>query len=181
MRKIVAYLLTSVDGVVEAPDRYARAELFPDLVGLIGELISDQDTVLFGRRTYDAWSGHWPASKVQPFADFINSVPKRVFTSHPLDTPWANTIRVSGELGPEIRKMKRSPGGVIGVHGSVTLIETLLRQGLLDELRLSVLPCIAGAGRRLAVGPNVLQLELTQARTTEGGVQLLTYRPPGPS
>ena len=83
MRKVVAYMLVSVDGVAEAPDQFVLH--FDEVMEAnLGDIIGTQDTVLLGRHMYDEWSTYWPTSDDQPFADFINNVQKYVATSTPL-------------------------------------------------------------------------------------------------
>ena len=69
----------------------------------LGEVIATQDTVLLGRTMYDEWSRHWPKSDEQPFADFINTVPKYVATSTPLTTEWANARAIEGPVDDFVR------------------------------------------------------------------------------
>jgi dihydrofolate reductase len=177
MRKLTAYLLISLDGVCEAPDTFAHRDVMPDLFPLIADVIAEQDAVLMGRRTYDDWSGYWPTSGVEPFASFINHVPKFVASTTMTSADWNNTSLLSSDLPGEVAALKASTGGTIGVHGSLSLVQSLLRCGTLDELRLAVLPVVAGTGRRLfdsEGGP--LHFTLVEARWTESGVNLVTYR-----
>jgi dihydrofolate reductase len=83
MRKLTSYLFISLDGVVEAPNAFLRDDLYQDLDLFIDETLAEQDTVLLGRRTYEEWSRFWPDSKIEPFATFINNVPKYVASSPP--------------------------------------------------------------------------------------------------
>jgi dihydrofolate reductase len=86
LRKVVAAYFLSLDGVAEAPERFLTAwDDETDATGV--RLISTQDVVLLGRRTYDEWAGFWPTSDIEPFASFINAVPKHVATSRPLTRP----------------------------------------------------------------------------------------------
>src|SRR4051794_10019023 len=87
-RKVVAGYFLSLDGVAEAPDRFITA--WDDETDASGvELIATQDTVILGRRSYDEWSEFWPTSDIEPFATFINAVPKYVATSTALEPEWA--------------------------------------------------------------------------------------------
>ena len=89
MRKVVAYMLVSVDGVAEAPEQFLF-DFDEVMEANLGDVIGTQDTVLLGRHMYDEWSTYWPTSDDQPFADFINTVQKYVATSTPLTTHWTN-------------------------------------------------------------------------------------------
>ena len=187
MRKIVQYTLTSLDGAVEDPRRYfpdsdptvAGAPVFdPVLVDLEAAMIGSQDAVLLGRTTFDEWSGYWPTSSEQPFADFINGVRKYVVTSSALTKTWSNAEAVTGSIADIVRDLKARPGGDIGVHGSITLARSLLAAGLVDELNLAVGPVLDSEGPRLFQGLGHLRrLELVRATPTPGGAVWMTYRP----
>jgi dihydrofolate reductase len=185
MRKLVLYTLTSVDGAVDDPRRYfanndPTVESAPVLdqvmVDLEARLIGSQDAVLLGRNMYEEWSRYWPMSDEQPFADFINSVKKYVVTSTPLTNSWANAEAVAGPIADIVRDLKALPGRDIGVHGSITLAQSLLAAGLVDELQLAVGPVLDPKGRRLFEGLDDLRrLELVSATPTPGGTVWLTY------
>ena len=142
--------------MAEAPDQFITT--WDDETDASGErLIATQDAVVLGRHTYDEWAGFWPGSEIQPFADFINAVPKYVATSTPLDREWAGSHVIDGELVDCVRHLKGQPGGDIGVHGSITVTQALLAAGVVDELRLVVAPTDrrerATTARRTVVHP----------------------------
>ena len=186
MRKLVVYTLMSLDGAVEDPRRYfpgstpdvASPPAFdPVLADLETTLIGSQDAVLLGRTTFDEWASYWPTSDEQPFADFINSVPKFVVTSRPLTRFWAPAEAVSGSLAAIVHDLKARPGGDIGVHGSITLAQSLIAARLVDELHLAIGPVLDPAGRRLFEGiADLRRLELQRAIPTPGGAVWMTYR-----
>lgn len=141
MRTIVLYELMSLDGVADEPGEGPWfADAGDGLIGNLARVIATQDTVLLGRRTYDKWAPHWPGSTMQPFADFINNTPKVLFSSAAPSRPWPGTTHVSSPAAPYVAELKRQPGGDIGIHGSLTLAGALLREQLVDELRLVVAP-----------------------------------------
>lgn len=175
MRRVVAYELVSVDGVAEGPDRFFRtwdAEMDANLA----EVISTQDAVVLGRRSHDEWAGYWPTSDVEPFASFINEVPKHVATSRPLASTWSGASAIEGDLVRFVQGLKERPGGDIGVHASLTVVQSLLRGGVLDELRLVVAPALAGSGRRLLDGVPETRLETLRNRTSSSGSLLVDHR-----
>ncbi|HEY1092417.1 MAG TPA: dihydrofolate reductase family protein [Burkholderiaceae bacterium] len=177
MRKLVSYLFISLDGVVEAPNSYLRPELYADLDPL-DATIAEQDAVLLGRKTYEEWSAFWPEAKIEPFASFINSVPKYVVSKTLTGLGWAQSNLLTGDMFDEIAALKRQPGKVIGVHGSIELVQALLVAGLIDELKLVLCPALAGQGRRLLSRKGEpIQLDLQSAQATPGGLQFLVYRP----
>ena len=127
MRRVVAYELLLLDGVAERPD-----EFFTDFDDAMREnlrrVIATEDTVVLGRRTYDEWAAFWPASDIQPFADFINGVEKYVVTSTPPAESWANSTVVDGGLVEFVTAQRERSGGDIGVHGSIALASRCWRR-----------------------------------------------------
>jgi dihydrofolate reductase len=176
MRKVVAFEFLSLDGVAEGPDRFVTD--WDDVVDVSGAtLIATQDAVILGRRSYDEWVEFWPGSEIEPFATFINGVAKYVATSAPLEREWANTTVIDGDLVEFVRDLKDRPGGDIGVHASISVAQTLLAAGVVDELRLAIAPVIAGSGRRLLDGLPSIRLELIRSVTSPSGHLLVDYRP----
>ncbi len=91
---------------------------------------------------------------------------------------WNNSKLIGGNVAEEIAELKRQPGGDISISGSGTLVRSLLKDGLIDELRLMVHPVVVGSGKRLfGDGLNQLPLELVESKTLSTGVVYLTYRP----
>ena len=188
MRKVVLYTLMSLDGAVDHPDRYFAPgpddaevpEFDEQMIAFESEVIGSQDAVLLGRGMYDEWSGFWPTADYQPFADFINGVRKYVLTSTPLEQQWSNAEAVHRPVADLVRDLRAAPGGDIGVHGSIELAQSMLEQGLVDELRLLVGPTIGCTGRRLfRSGMPSHRLELVSVRSTPSSALLLAYRVPG--
>lgn len=174
MRKVVVYELLSLDGVAEEPDKFVTG--FDEVMREnLGRVIAAQDTVLLGRRTYDDWAGFWPASDIEPFSSFINGVQKFVVTSTPTGQNWANTSVAEGDLPGFVTGLKQRPGGDIGVHGSIALAQSLLREGLVDELRLVIAPALQVHGRRLFDGCVPKQLSLTRNLTSPTGYLLVDF------
>jgi dihydrofolate reductase len=177
MRNVVVYELMSLDGVAEEP---GEGEWFVDaddrLMANLTQVIASQDTVLLGRHTYEKWVPYWPTSDMQPFADFINTTPKILFSSRAPSHEWTETTHVTDPATAYVAELKRGNGGDIGIHGSLALAGSLLREHLVDELRLVVSPALAGSGRRLFDDAGALQLfELVDADRS-GGCLLLHYR-----
>jgi dihydrofolate reductase len=184
---LVLYTLVSLDGATEDPHRYfpetpdtPGAPVFDeDLARLEGEMTGRQGAVLLGRRTYDEWSGYWPTSDEQPFADFINGVSKYVVTSTPLAGDWNNAEPVSGPLAEVVADVKARAEGDVGVHASITLATSLLAENLVDELCLAVGRVLDPVGPRLFAGlPARRELELVEAVPTSSGSVWLRYRLP---
>jgi dihydrofolate reductase len=175
MRKVVAYELLSLDGVAEQPDEFVTE--FDDVMREnLGRVIATQDSVLLGRRTYDDWAAFWPTSAIEPFASFINGVQKFVVTSTPPEQKWAETKLVEDDLAEFVRELKQQPGGDIGIHGSISLAQSVLEASLVDELRLVVAPAVHTHGRRLFDGGDPRRLSLTRTVTSPSGYLLLDYQ-----
>jgi dihydrofolate reductase len=182
---IVLYTLVSLDGATDDPHRYfpetgdthGPPAFDEELARLEGEMLARQGAVLLGRRTYDEWSRYGPSSDEQPFADFINTVPKYVVTSTPLAGGWANAQSVSGPLAKVVADVKARADADVGVHGSITLAKSLLAEGLVDELCLAVGRVLDPVGPRLFAGlPTRRELALVEAASTSSGSLWLRYR-----
>jgi dihydrofolate reductase len=174
-RKVVAGHFLTLDGVAEAADQFITA--WDDETDDRGaELIATQDVVILGRRTYDEWAEFWPGSEIQPFASFINAVPKYVATSTPLEREWTNSHVIDGELVDFVRHLKGRPGGDIGVHGSISVTRTLLAADVVDELRLVIAPTIVVSGQRLFDGLPPIRLETIRSTASPSGHLLVDYR-----
>jgi dihydrofolate reductase len=184
MGKLAVTEFVSIDGVFEDPGgaedyeyggwtfEYDRGEDGNEFK--LGEVM-EAEAHLLGRVTYEGFAAAWP-SREGPFADKLNKDPKYV-VSTTLESPeWQNTTVISGDV--EISKLKDQTDGLILVAGSGTLVQTLLANDLVDELRLMVFPTVLGRGRRLFPdGIDRLKLELTEAKTVGSqGVQVQVYR-----
>jgi dihydrofolate reductase len=181
MRRVVSGLFISLDGVTEAPNEWQFDHFDEGMEELMGEMLAQQDAVLLGRVTWEEWAGYWPTSTDEPFASYINSAPKYVFSRTLNDvSAWQSSTLLKGDLADEIGKLKAQPGKNLGVAGSVGLVRSLLRAGLLDELTLTIHPVVAGKGDRLFHDNEPLKrMKLIDSKTTPTGVIVATYQPRG--
>ena len=175
MRKIVVYELLSLDGVAEDPDAFF-ADWDDAMDANLAAVITAQDAVVLGRRSYDEWAQFWPSSEIEPFATFINGVTKHVATSTPLDRDWANATAVDGGLVDFVRELKQQNGGDVGVHASISVAQALLAADVVDELRLVIAPRVAGRGRRLLDGLPSIRFETVRSTLSPAGYLLVDYR-----
>ncbi len=181
MRRIVAGLFLSLDGVMEAPDQWHFPWFNEEMGEAVGSGMAAADAILLGRVTYQAFAAYWPdkGSDVE-LADYMNNTPKYV-VSRTLDTvEWRNSMLIPGtHAAKELTNLKRRPGKDISIIGSATLVRSLLRDNLLDELRLFVHPIVVGSGKRLFEdgGPQKKALKLVDSKTFRTGVVYLTYQP----
>lgn len=174
MRKVVAYELLSLDGVAEEPLDFITD--FDDVMSEnLGRVIRAQDTVLLGRRTYDEWADFWANSDIQPFASFINNVQKFVVTTTPPERLWAKSAVVTDGLVEFVTDLKQQAGRDIGLHGSIELVQALLKADLVDELRLVIAPAVQITGRKLFEATPAMRLTLTATITSPTGYLLLDY------
>jgi dihydrofolate reductase len=175
VRKVVAYELLSLDGVAEDPDGFIT-DWDDAMDANLAAVIAAQDAVILGARSYDEWARFWPGSEIEPFATFINRVPKFVATSGSLEAEWANATVIDGGLVEFVLDLKNRPGGDIGIHASISVARTLLAADVVDELRLVIAPRISGSGRRLLDGLPSIRLESIRSETSPSGHLLVDYR-----
>ena len=148
---------------------------------VVGEQMANADAMLLGRVTFQEFASFWPSQKEAevPGAAHMNDTRKYVVSTTLDDvSAWQNSTLVTGDVAAELRKLKEQPGGDIGVTGSATLVQWLLRAGLLDELHLLVHPISLGSGKRiLDEKAGKVPLTLLECRTLPNGVLYLIYAP----
>ncbi|MCX5206154.1 dihydrofolate reductase family protein [Streptomyces sp. NBC_00237] len=193
--RIVIGEFVSLDGVMQAPGGpdedtdggfahggWTHPFFDPQVMGgALAEWAADTDGLLFGRRTWQGMAGAWPERAGDPFADHMNSVAKYV-VSHTLgeaDLTWNNTTRIPGDQAlDQIRKLRDTEGRDLVVMGSLSLARTLLTEGLVDELRLMIMPVLLGGGKTIYPPDGALRtLELISTVVSSTGVHVCTYRP----
>ena len=180
MRKIVAGLFVSVDGVVEAPETWTGPYFSPQVGQHIGSMMAAGDTLLLGRVTYQTFAASFAGNTTGPMAAQMNATSKVVVSTTLEEAAWENSTLIRGDVGAGITRLKQQPGKHINISGSATLVAWLLRQGLLDELDLLVFPVVAGQGKRLFDGDGhggKARLTLAGCEAFPAGVAHLTYRP----
>jgi dihydrofolate reductase len=182
MRKVVAVELVSVDGVMEAPEEWAFPYSNEEMEEANASGMAASDALLLGRVTYEGLAAFWPNQPGgTPMVDYINNVRKYV-VSGTMEEPlaWNNSTLLKGDVAEGVADLKQRPGKDITILGSGALVNTLLKDGLLDELRLMVHPIVLGSGKRLfGDGGDNRAVELVDSKTFSTGVLYLTYRPTG--
>jgi dihydrofolate reductase len=187
MRRLILEEWLSLDGF--AADRNDRLDFFPatetDHFSDRDQLhfLDSVDTILLGRRTYELFAGFWPTASAEReiIADRLNELPKLVFSKTLTEAPWGTWLPaqiVRGDAVDEIRQLKARDGKHMVLWGSLSLAQTLIEAGLIDEYHLQVCPTIVGAGRRLF--PNLegyARLRRVGVRTYDTGVVFLHYEP----
>ncbi len=182
MRKLVAVEMVSLDGVMGAPDGWAFPYNDREIEEANEAGMAASDALLLGRVTYEAFASFWPNQPGgTPMVDYINSVPKFV-VSTTLEGPlgWNNSFLIGGDVAEGVAALKGQEGKDITIVGSDTLARSMLRENLLDELRLMVYPVVVGGGKRLFEGEgSPMGLELVRTKSFGSGVVSLDYRPAG--
>jgi dihydrofolate reductase len=179
MRKINSWLFVTLDGVIEAPENWVIAD--DDMFGAVEADYAKSDALLLGRRTYETFAASWPqrGSEV-PNADWMNNTRKYVASTTLKSPGWNNSTVIEGDVSEAVARLKKEDGKDIMVNGSGALVRTLLRDHLLDELRLFVHPTVVGPGIRLFDDESdPVELALADSQTYANGVISLTYRPAG--
>ncbi len=178
MRDLIVTENISLDGVIDARDGWFSPYGGDDLAAVNREHMAAADAVLLGRVTYHEFAGYWPAQTddTTGVSDYLNRTTKYVVSSSLTVTDWQNTTILSGSLADEIAALKRQPGKDIVATGSITLVQSLVRENLVDAYRLFVYPVVLGCGRRLFPDGINSELRLTDTRTFRLGVVLLSYR-----
>ncbi|HYI45249.1 MAG TPA: dihydrofolate reductase family protein [Actinomycetota bacterium] len=184
MRKIVAGLFISLDGVVEAPDQWHFPYFNDEMGAAVGESLGNADTMLFGRKTYDSFAGAWPEREAAgeedaEFAKILGDSHKIVVSNQKLEFTWRNSEQLEGDLVEAVTALKNQPGDTnIAMSGSVSVVRQLLAAGLLDELHLLVHPIAVRKGMKLFdEGDSSIPLALTKSETLKTGVLNLVYVP----
>lgn len=156
MRTLIVSEFVTLDGVMEAPGGEPNHPYTgwtvpyhsDDLVQHKFDEVRQAETLLIGRITYESFAGAWPGYE-GPFADAMNRMSKVVVSSTLTAPQWHNTTVLTGDVAEGVAALKSGSGGPILVHGSKTLVDTLLENELVDVLRLAVFPVTVGSGMRV--------------------------------
>jgi dihydrofolate reductase len=178
MRKITAGMFITLDGVIEAPEKWNPPYYDDEMNQAVQRALADADLHLYGRRSYELFRGVFTGPGAPPHAAVMTGAPKAVVSTTLTDPDWGPTTLISGDVATELVKLKQQPGRNIAVGASGTLVRFLLAEGLLDELLLLVHPVVVGAGKRLFEGGSAqVPFSLLDARPHRNGVVALRYAP----
>lgn len=192
---VVAYM--SLDGVVQAPNRpgeddeggfahggWSHRFYDPEVMGpVFGEAMQGAAALLFGKHTWQAFAAAWSGRAGDTFSSLMTTLPKYVVSSTLGDDDlYWNTKLIPGDNAvAEISKLQQGAGGELVVLGSPRLVQTLLGENLVDELRLMIEPVLLGGGKRIFPDDGEMRtLELVSTVTAATGVIVSTYRPVKP-
>jgi dihydrofolate reductase len=183
MRKLLFFMLISLDGFYEGPDRDINwHNVDAEFNEFAIEQLNSVGMLLFGRVTYELMAGYWPSTAAATddpiVAGKMNSLPKIVFSKTLPGVDWQNTRLVRDDFVQEISNLKQQPGKDMIIFGSSDLAVTFIEHGLIDEYRIMVNPVVLGNGKTLFKGlQNKLDLQLLKTRVFASGNVLLYYTP----
>src|SRR5918994_2816561 len=185
MPKIIVSEFVTLDGVMEPPGGepgHPHSGWVFDFMGeeqiqyKLEETL-EAESLLIGRVTYESFAGAWPKRSGE-FADKLNAMPKHVVSTTLKDPEWHNTAVIGDNVVENISRLREGAGGPIVVHGSRTLVHTLMEYDLVDEYRLMIFPVILGSGRKLfPETPTKTTLRLVDSRSFGSGVVVHAYHP----
>jgi len=176
MRRLIVTEFLSLDGVYEEA-LPGRSGYNPDDGTFKRDELFESGALLLGRVTYEGFVKYWPtATDTGVFGERMNSLPKFVATTTLTALEW-NATALEGDVVAAVEALKRQEGQNLLVYGSGTFVQTLLRHGLVDELRLMIYPLVLGSGKRLFSGGDRLPLKLAASKDLGVGVLLSTYVP----
>jgi dihydrofolate reductase len=184
MGRIIVTEFVSLDGVMEDPggaeDFKHGGWAFEFSRGEDGDKFKldetmESDALLLGRKTYEGFADAWPEREGE-FADKFNNMPKYVVSSTLRDPSWTNTTVLDGDLAASVGRVRDAHDGMIAVHGSAQLTQSLVAADLVDELRLMVFPVVLGTGKRLfGETSDKKPLRLQSSQIVGDGVAILVY------
>jgi dihydrofolate reductase len=196
MRKIITTTMLTLDGVMQAPggsqedtaegfkyggwqDGYGNEEMNTIFDTKIQAAPFD---LLLGHRTYAIFAGYWPHHKDEPrWGKPFDSAKKYVVSHQPIELPWDNSQLITGDIVAEIKKLKNSDGPDLLVYGSSNLIQTLLKNNLVDRMHLWTFPVTIGTGKKLfAEGTQPERFKLVDGKVLSTGLIFATYEPSEP-
>jgi dihydrofolate reductase len=184
MRKVILFMMVSLDGFFEGPPNHELDwhNVDAEFNKLAINQLNEMDLLLFGRVTYQLMASYWPTQSAKQddpnVADKMNNLPKIVVSKTLDNAEWNNSRVVKENIAEEISKLKQQPGKDIAIFGSSNLAVSLIRMNLIDEVRVIVNPVVLGSGRRLFEGiDEKLNLKLLRIQRFSSGNVLLCYQP----
>jgi dihydrofolate reductase len=193
MRKLLVTTFVTLDGVMQAPGGPGEDDsggfkhggwsmsYWDDMMGrVMDEATSKPFAMVLGRTTYDIMSAYWPHASEEEGAKVFNDATKYVASRGHPKLDWSNSVLLEGDAAEALAALKKEDGPELQVHGSGNLIQSLIRNNLVDEYRLWVFPVVIGSGKRLfADGTIPSGLQLVDNKVSTTGVVIGTYEPAG--
>ena len=193
MRRLIVSTFMSLDGVMQAPGGPGEDDSggfehggwsvnhWDERMGeVMTEATSKPFAMVLGRRTYDIMAAHWPHASEEAGGPTFNNATKYVASRGRPNLEWSNSVLIEGDAAEGLAALKREDGPELQVHGSATLIQSLLRSNVIDEYRVWLFPVLLGTGKRLfGEGTQPSTLQLTNTTISSTGVIIATYEPAG--
>lgn len=190
MRELAVLAFVTLDGVMQSPSAreedpsggftqggWAAAYWDEVMPHVERTAMSQPYDILFGRKTYDIFSGHWPSAPKSEVAGILNMARKYVATSSGAALSWENSHILAGDVVEAVRNLKAEDGPLLQVHGSAQLIQTLQANGLIDELRIWTFPVVVGTGKRLfGADVSAVNYSLHSYKALDNGVTQQVFR-----
>ena len=189
MRELIVNTFLTLDGIMQAPGGpeeepsggfehggWSFGYWDDQMQRAMGESMSKPFDLVLGRKTYEIFAAHWPYSDDPP-AEPLNRATKHVASTTRNELEWENSKVIEGEVPEGVRALKEKDGPELQVHGSASLIQTLLEHALIDEFRVWIFPVVLGTGKRLFDSGTVpTGVELASSQVSSTGVIMATYR-----
>jgi dihydrofolate reductase len=183
----------TLDGVMQAPGGPGEDEeggfskggwsvnFFDDEVGeAMDTFMSVPFDLVLGRKTYDIFAAYWPNASPEDVAKQLNDATKYVASRGRPNLSWERSVLLEGDVAQAVASLKQEDGPELQVHGSGDLLQTLIREGVVDEFQLLVFPVLVGSGKRLfPQGTVPASLKLIESRVSPSGVFIGRYQPAG--
>jgi dihydrofolate reductase len=183
----------TLDGVMQAPGGPGEDEeggfskggwsvnCFDDEVGeAMDTFMSVPFDLVLGRKTYDIFAAYWPNASPEDVAKQLNAATKYVASRGRPNLSWERSVLLEGDVAQAVASLKQEDGPELQVHGSGDLLQTLIREGVVDEFQLLVFPVLVGSGKRLfPQGTVPASLKLIESRVSPSGVFIGRYQPAG--
>lgn len=192
MRKVIVQEFTTIDGFAAGPN--GEIDFIAEFAATdptAGEHVEDQlrfldtiDTILLGAVTYHMFAEYWPSqtTDTELIADVLNATPKVVFSRRIETAPWGTwepAQVVSGSAIEEVRRLRQGRGKNMVLWGSLSLAESLMNEGLVDEYRLWVCAVLLGQGRRLLTNSDTRGMRWLETKPYGDSVVSLRFEPIG--
>jgi dihydrofolate reductase len=193
MRKLITTTFLTLDGVMQAPGGpdedtdggfahggWSVNHFDEQVGGFMDEIMDSPFDLVLGRKTYDIFAAYWPHASEKEGAKPLNDATKYVASRGNPSLSWDKSVLIDGDVAEGVAALKQEDGPVLQVHGSGNLIQTLLSNNLIDQMRVLIFPVLVGSGKRLfAEGTVPAGLKLVDSKVSPSGVVLAVYEPAG--
>ena len=178
MRKVIASVYVTLDGVMEAPNEWSFQYWSEEAAKFKYDELFASDALLLGRVTYEGFAAAWPTMPgTGEYGERMNSLPKFVVSKTLQETTW-NASLIQDNIAEEVSRLKQQPGRDLLIFGSADLVQTLMQHDLIDEYRLMLYPVVVGRVKHLfREGSEKKVLKLVGTKSFSTGIVILSYEP----